>query len=483
MEFTGGFAPDASEFDTSVLHTCTETIPAERGMIAAPLAQTFGAAVLASACRGAFAGATTAGVWRHFAGTQTHLYQRSGTTWTNRTTGSYTGSSTSRWMFAQFGDITLATDDVADIQAITTGNFAAIAGAPKARIVITVPNFAIAFNTQNGATSAAFGDSPDRWWCSAYQDPTDWAISAATQCVSERLIGSGGEITAAAPFGTGWVAYKNRDMFHAYYTGDASVFTTQRVPGNWGCVGPEAVADIGNAHFVVGEDDIFIYDGARPVSVASGKLRNWFFGGVLYPQYSHLVTVRFNRSTGHVWVFYPDSSGELQNAIVYHLASGRWGAASHASLTYPVPISQTVQAVNVLPNSFDGTSTDVLCVFVNGGPMTLNGSRDAGPSVQSVLATGRFGDNGADTFLSRAHVMRTTRSGGSEFAIVSVADVPLQRSGYQATSAQVAGALRADGTADFRSTAAWHSLRWTLNNDFEVSGCEAFIQPAGGRAS
>lgn len=481
MEFTGGFAPDTSVFNLAALSECYEIIPSDSGMRSCPTgALIAGVGVLAAACRGAFSGSKMDGTSRTFAGTQTKLYELVGTTWTDRSSGggSYTGSSTSRWMFAQFGDITLATDDVADIQAITTGNFAAIAGAPKARIVITVPNFAIAFNTQNGATSAAFGDSPDRWWCSAYQDPTDWAISAATQCVSERLIGSGGEITAAAPFGTGWVAYKKRDMFHAYYTGDASVFTTQRVPGNWGCVGPNAVADIGNAHFVVGPDDIYIYDGARPVSVASGKVRKWFFAemiGRLDKSAAHLTAVRYDRAAGLVWVFYPGFSGfgtasNCDRALVYHLATGRWGYAVQA----PANNSDSrLEEAFILMR----TAGDVLAVFdvahdlrtVDGSPISLVADKTL-----PYFTTNYFGDNAQATMLTSAQIMD-----GSEYAvgIFSADDRP------RGLAATYTGAIGADKTVAFRGTAAWHRLHVSVYDEFEITGCEAYIQPAGGRAS
>lgn len=488
IPFDKGFAPDGSMLDPSALSAAVDVIPSERGMRYAPTGQAIsGVGALAAACKGAFSGRKLDGSVRTFAGTATKLYELVGTSWTDRSAGGGSYTTGTRWSFAQFGDITLASNDADNIQQTSSGAFAAIANAPKARIVITVPNFAVAFNTQDGSSSTAFGDSPDRWWCSAYQAATDWAINATNQCVSERLIGSGGEITAAAPFGTGWVAYKARDIFHAFYSGDAAVFTTQRVPGNWGCVGPDALADIGNAHFVVGPDDIYIYDGARPVSVASGKLRNWLFAvpssDSMDPTAAHLTTVRFDRSRGLVWVFYPVFNGGgtvCKQALVYHIASGRWGTSKYATTK---SLTLGVEAAFV---KFESTlAPEVVTVFnASHQIMTLDGGGivPADSLVSPRLKTGLFGQNGGDTMLQRAHMFVASDETDIIDTAGGVTDTPRSASGG-AFGSGVAGAVRSDSQAvDFRSTAAFHSIQWFLKGDFDLSGCEAFIEPAGGRS-
>lgn len=489
IPFDKGFMPDGSMLDPAALSDAVDVIPSERGMSYAPTGRAiFGVSPLAAACKGAFSARKLDGSVRTFAGTTTKLYELVGTTWTDRSAGGGSYTTATHWSFAQFGDISLASNDTDNIQQTSSGAFAAIANAPKARIVITVPNFAVAFNTQDGSASTTFGDSPDRWWCSAYQSATDWAINAANQCVSERMIGSGGEITAAAPFGTGWVAYKARDIFHAHYTGDASVFTTQRVPGNWGCVGPDAVADIGNAHFVVGPDDIYIYDGSRPVSVAAGKLRNWLFaipsdGNSMDATAAHLTTVRFDRARGLVWVFYPVFNGggaTCKLALVYHIATGRWGTSRYAMTK---SVTTGVEAAFV---KFESTlAPEVVTIFDPSHQiMTLDGGGivPADSLALPRLKTGMFGQNGGDTLLQRAHLFAANAETG---AIDYVVDIPrFASAGPVEYGAAVVGAVRADSRAvDFRSTAAYHSIQWSLHGDFDLSGCEAFIQPAGGRAS
>ena len=61
--------------------------------------------------------------------------------------------------------------------------FAPVAGAPKAKILAVLKGFVMAFNTSD----ATYGDSPDRWWCSAYPSCGFRSMStgygtAATKC-------------------------------------------------------------------------------------------------------------------------------------------------------------------------------------------------------------------------------------------------------------------------------------------------------------
>src|SRR5512138_1408784 len=103
-----GFAPDRDPTEPGVITDCTQLIPSEKGMVAAPSAVDANADVLVADCRGAVVLKNTAGVRRTIAGTQSKLYELSGTSWADVSTGTYTGSSENRWSFAQFGDAGLA---------------------------------------------------------------------------------------------------------------------------------------------------------------------------------------------------------------------------------------------------------------------------------------------------------------------------------------------------------------------------------------
>jgi hypothetical protein len=62
------------------------------------------------------------------------------------------------------------------------------------------------------------------------------------------------------------VAYKQRAIFVGVFVGTPVVWQWNLIPGGEaGAVGQEAVCDIGGAHFIVSNDNFWLFDGTRPV--------------------------------------------------------------------------------------------------------------------------------------------------------------------------------------------------------------------------
>lgn len=479
-----GFAPDLHPTTPGVLTDCTQLIPSERGMRSAPSAVAVSAGALSSSCRGAAVLQNTSGTRRTIAGTQTDLYELSGGTWNDVGGVTYTGSSENRWMFAQFGNAAIATNDTERIQASTSGTFSGITAAPVARIVISVPNFVVALNTNDSSGSATYGDSPDRWWCSGFQDHTDWTPSVTTQCTTGRLIGKGGEITAAAPFGSGLVAYKAREMFLANYVGAPVVFQFDQVPGDQGCVGPEAVVDIGGAHVFVGEDNIWLFDGTRPVPIAN-EIRQWFYDDIS-ATYKYRTIVTYDRNNNRVWVFYPssNSTGTPDSAVVYHLGTKRWGRANRtveAVFNFVTPgitwdtlstLSSTWDALPDIPWDSQSwqASGRALAVFNSShAAVTLTGTGE-----NSGLTTGDIGDDYMASSVTRVLLRFTTEP--------TTATVSGQTKTGEGAVASVAGSgTMANSKFDIRQTGRWHRFAFLFTGNVEVSGFRADSVPAGQR--
>jgi hypothetical protein len=114
-----------------------------------------------------------------------------------------------RWSFCQFGNAGLAAAITDTIQRSTSGTFTSIAGAPKAEIIDSVLGFVMALHTNE----STYGDSPDRWWCSALYDETSWTANVSTQATTGRLIEGAGKFTAGARLGDDFIAYKQRALF------------------------------------------------------------------------------------------------------------------------------------------------------------------------------------------------------------------------------------------------------------------------------
>jgi len=322
-----GFSPDVEPTTPGCIAGMSNVIPYEAGMKAAPGAANAGVNALAAACVGSAVVRQLSGGSRFFAGTSSKLYEASGTAWADVSSGTYTLGTDDRWSFAGFGDAVLASSPATVIQRSISGAFAAIASSPKAKIIVSVKGFVIAFATNE----STYGDSPDRWWCSALYNETDWTPSVSTQCTTGRLTDGSGGFTTAVRFGDQVVAYKQRSMHLGHYADAPAVWAWSVVSFDVGCVGPEAAADTSIGHIFVGSDDIYHFDGTRPVSIASGTVRKWWLDNSS-AQYRYRTKLLWDRDNSLVWVFFPSSgsTGACDDCLVFHVGTRQWGRVNIA---------------------------------------------------------------------------------------------------------------------------------------------------------
>jgi hypothetical protein len=481
-----GFLPDADPTTPGALIDCVNVIPSEKGMVAAPALTTAvtGLAALPAECRGSAVLLDTAGVRRHFAGTQTKIYELSGTSWVDRSrAGNYTGSTENRVMFAQFGNAALAANDTEKIQATTSGAFADIATAPIARIVFTMDNFVMALNVNH---AASYGDQPDGWHCSAFQDHSDWTQDVATQATSGRLIGEGGELTAGARLGPYAVAYKLNSIFVGSYVSAPVVWQWDRIPGEVGCVGPEAVADVGGAHVFVGEDNLWLFDGVRPTPIATGQVRAWFFNNSS-ATYRYRTIVKYDKQTSRVWFFFPSASsstGQPDRAIVYNLVSKKWGRSDQvieAAVQFVTP-GLTWDTLDTISGTWDGLPSipwDSQAWQSGGKALAVfNSSHElktlAGTSSGGGFTLWEYGDDDAVSFLRGVRV-RFTQS--PQTGTVSGSTALNAGDTYTTVSS---GTLY-DGKFQLRQSGRFHQVSLTMTGPFEATAVRHDTVQAGMR--
>lgn len=374
------FAPDADFTVPGVIVSAQHLIPTIRGYKAAPTAASAGMAALASTCFGAAVMRDLDNTTRYFAGLATAIYEYTGGAWVDVTRavgGAYGASTDARWSFSQFGNVALATNKADTLQYSDTGAFANITGAPKAKLVETVNQFVIVADTND----AGFGDSPDRWWCCAIGDYTDWTVNTATQCVSSRLTSSPGRITALRRLGDGIVAYKDRAMFAGSYVGAPEAWSFQEVPGQVGCVAQGGVVDIGAAHVFVGSDGNFwMFDGSRPTPIGN-PIKEWFYAD-LYLEYSYRIQSVHDRANSLVYFYYPSrtGAGALDSCIVYNYRANKWGVDDR---TIEAAVDYVAAGV-----TFDGAfATATTFATVDAGLTFDSGFLTAGQPVPAFIDT------------------------------------------------------------------------------------------------
>lgn len=467
-----GFVPDADPMTPGVLTDCTMLVPTERGFRAAPGEVAAAVDPLPAESRGLKVVTLLSGGKRLFAGTQTAAYELTGSTWTNRSrAGGYTGGTENRWTFTQFGNVTIGANQTDTIQAAAaTAAFADIAGAPKARIVESVAGFVMAF----GTVDATNGDEADRWWCSGLYNHATWTPSQATQAATGRLIDAPGEIRAGRRLGGDIVAYKERAMFLGRYVGPPVIWAWQQITGEVGAVSHEAVVSIGTAHYFMGGDDFWVFDGSRPQSIGAG-IRRWFFSranrALLYRTQGY-----YDRVNGTIYWYYASlaSSGELDACIAYNARSGKWGVANRRAmdvLTY-IETDETFDEFGA------GLTYDELPALAFDSPQWLAGGETAailtpartiallsGRAQASSFTTGALGSEGEVAFVSRVtpRFSQAPTSASMEHAWAESSGLPF-------TTAKVSTLSK--GRFDTLLEARWHRLRVVMQGDAEVSAID-----------
>jgi hypothetical protein len=476
-----GFLPDADTTIAGVLTDCTNLIPFDQGMRGAPSAATpSGIPALAAACKGAAVVTKLDDTRRVIAGTYTKIYELLAGVWSDVSTGSYSGAGDMRWMFAQFGNDTLATNSVDTIQKSTGSTFSAIASAPKAKIVFNVGTQVMALNVDDGASK------PNGWHCCATYDATDWVESITTLCASGQLVSASGQITAGGKLGEYAVAYKEKAIYLGQFVGAPSVWDWVQVPGgDAGCIGQSAWCNLGSqGHFVVGMDSFYIFDGTRPVEVGYGEVRQWFYD-VSNPQYRYKTECVYDRQNRCVWIFYPSVDSTSNNrALVYHLPSKKWGKVNitpEAVLNY-VSAGVTIDDLATYSATIDGLSSysfDTQFWLAGGQTLSIFDTSHqlqsiTGPSTSSTMTTGDVGDDDTYTLLNK---IRLRFAPGYKPSAATVQTFTKSEDGE--TPVLTCTSAMQDGKFDVLESARWHRGTFTFTGDHRVTGISATLIAEG----
>jgi hypothetical protein len=482
-----GFAPDADKTTPGILTDCQHLLPFEAGYRGAPSSVAATVPALATQCQGSVVAILLDGTSRVFAGTPTKLWELVSGAWVDRSSGAYTGGTNARWSFCQFGNTTIASNFADAMQSSAAGAFAAVGGgAPKAKIVVSASNnFVMAFNTNDGT----YGVSPDRWWCCAQTDQTNWTPSVSTLATTGRLVGVEGEIIAGMALGDYVVAYKKRAIFVGSFAGPPVVWQFSIVPSSeCGAVGQEAVCDLGGSHFFVSEDNFWMFDGTRPVPVGIGVIRKWFFANV-NPVYLYRTRCTYEKQNNQVRVSYVSRSslGVVDSSIVYHIATKQWGrddVVSQASINYISP-GVTIDGLDAYSSTIDGLPEVPIDspYWTQGGRVAsyFNGSNQltsfAGVTQNSYFITGDFGDDQAVT------MMQPFRARFEKMPATAVATGYYKfNEGDPLTQGAVSSIN--DGKFDLRQSGRFHRVLVNMTGDVTVYGFntdEAATVLVGGR--
>lgn len=484
---TIGFAPDLDRTTPGILTDCTNLIPSTLGMQAAPSSVATDYAALTEAVTGAALTVQLDGTTRFVAGSASYLKEGSGGSWTDVSRGGGYTASDLAWRFAQFGSSMLAANKSCKLQRSTSsgGAFADLT-APKASFVTVIDGFAVVadWDDTGMGLGTTYGDSPNGWWCSAYNDITSWTPSVATQSARGFLVSVPGPITGLRRLGANLVAYKAGGLITGTYVGaSGGVIQWTPVKKAVGCASNEAVVDTGTFHLFPGSNDFYLFDGNEPIEIGQ-NVRAWFFDQ-LNPSYAYNIKALHDIYSGHVWWFYPgpNSAGELDSAIVYDYRRQRWGVADR-SIEAPVEIVLDGITYGTI-DSYFATYGDLPDIpygspFWSAGrpvpalfgtdhvPYTISGSPGAW-----AFTTGIVGDDSNVSMLSRVRVHWVTRPSSATLKNYRAMDAG---DSFVLHGTRSMNTTR--GMFPVRSSANWHQFALNSTGAGEFTGMSVEAEPA-----
>lgn len=476
-----GFAPDVDPTTEGVITNCSQLIPTLNGMAGAPALIDAQIAALTGDCIGAASITLLDGSRKVVAGDADYLYVLATNAWTDISRATvYTTAAGDRWRFAQFGNAIVAANNADLIQVATSGNFANIADAPKAKYLVTAAGFVVAFGINDARVG---GSRPDAWWCSGLYDHATWTPAPANLAEFGYLMDTPGAITGAKRFGNAIIAYKANAIYIGEFVDSTVVWRWNAVQGEIGAVANDCIVDAGTSHLFIGTDDFYLFNGAQPVAIGS-PVREWFFKTADEEFLCNTIGV-FDRKNNRVWWFFSakGNNGALTDALVYHLKANKWGYAKYSAQTIFQYITPDLTydawppgAATTYDNIPDVTYDSV--TFNPGGSVISLVAGDKkiytldGVSASASITTGEFGSDEQYSTLTGVIPRFLSR--------------PTTSSMTHYTKEYLDGDESNNGSADLsgnRYDALWsgrhHNVRFDFTGDFEMVGFTPKLVPDG----
>lgn len=489
-----GFAPDADPVAVpatnqigspvrgiiaSILTNCSGVVPSLRGLKGAPSPASTPLAALANTCQGAAVLAKLDASTRFFAGSATKLYEAATSVWSDVSrAAAYTPNSTQRWRFAQFGNVSLAANGADTIQAsVSTGAFSCISGAPVAAVVETVGAFVFGFNTSTNAHG---------WQCAGINGYTSWTTSIATQAASGVLTATPGPILAGRRFGAAVVAYKKNSMYLGYYVGPPNIWQFDQIPGNAGAMSQEAVVNIGTPdnpkHIFMGEDNFYIFDGAKPVPIGTNRIKQQVFNALLQSRY-YACAALHDRVNNRVYFYYPVADSVLpDHCVVYNYRTDKWGQDDR-QIEVPVEYVTPGITYDSLGNTYstynDLPSLPYDVAFLNSA-QPLPGIFDTSHNVKSLTGVAgntsfTSGDVGNDVnVLSLSRVRPRWLTAPTTASLVN----SYRMNTGDSLTTDATTSLSSSNTFDVMRDARWHRFQQSMTGDWELAVLDVEVEGA-----
>ena len=428
---------------------------------------------------GAFAALDTSGDTFIYAGIDSALYLKNGSSWTDLGTA-FTTADTGYWRFAQF-DTTIIATNFSDLpRAITPGasTSAALATsgtAPKGRQVGVINRFVVI-----GDTDYAGDLIPHRIQWSALGTARDWPIpntsDARTKQSGEQVLPAMyGAVTAIGSGEFFGLIFQRRAITRATYVGGDVVFQFQDYEKTRGCWFPQSMIQVGNLWYFIAADGFYVTDGTSVTAIGDGKFDKTFFADC-DQTYAERVTAAYDYTTKCVMWSYPNFSatdGIPNRLIIFSTVDGRaTNVDDTMELIFPsVSDGYTLEQLDALYGDLDSIPGSLDSPIFQGGANTVMAFANdhtigtfSGTALTARFDTAEFDFNPMGYMFVRGVRPRVT---GSPTGITIAISSRENQDDESRTFGTATSRTARTGICDFRENVKYGSLRCEVIGGFD----------------
>ena len=465
----GPWLPDQPDYQNQGVITATNVLPGATGYL--PLRQlTISTDALDARPRGAIQARDKDGTVFQYSGDAAKLYQNVSNAWTDRSkSGGYSTGDEEVWEFTPWKNKVLAVNFSDNPQQITfaASIFSDLTTAFKARHIASVRDFVVVANTFDSTD----GNVPSRVRWSAFNDETDWTVSASTLSDFQDLKTAAVERIFGGEFG---VIFQKNSVWRMTFVGAPVVFQFDEVLPGIGIITPGAAARAGDAIYFLSDQGFFaLTQGSQAESIGVGSVDRFILDDIDKNNLHRISAVTDATSQRILWA-YPGSGstdGRPNKIIVYDRGLKKWSLIEEeAELIWTAGgLGTTLDALDSVSSSIDALGVSLDSSRWVGGAAEIGVFDEAfksgffdGDKKAGTIVTGEFEFNDG----GRAHLngFRSLVDGGSVSAEVGTRNSQIDVVTFGTPIAQ-----RSSGRFAARKNARYHRFRFTISDDWSAA--------------
>lgn len=488
------FRPDQQPSTPGTLVTCSNVIPTKDGSYFTswvPVNAGYSALGASPIIARMLKTPTTS---RLVVGTANKLYEANGSGgWTDRSAASYGLTGTQRWWITQYGDETIACTPAYATQTSTTGSFANLSNAPKAKVMLSQSGHLLALNYDDGTANP----SGIKW--SSQGSSTTWTAGAGNSAGSATLRESVGPIVGGCELHDVVAVWKSSSMYVGRRVGGTEIWRFNLLSPKVGLVHQDAWHATPVGIIFVSENGVYRWDGSVPQPIDEG-VRIKFYTKLATSSSSIQMTHDESRNCVFFWLFGATECWSYnylsQKWSVAYASTSNLGSSTYASAICTVRDANFSDCSTLAITGAVGSNQRTAHLIFTGGPYLVNLSGESPDNTfVSTFESGiiRSGDAGPDDQTEVTRIVPAWAwESGSLFSAADAKEptaATLVLAGFSRPTAAAASAtgsktVSMNANKRFDVTLAANALRAQLtvtDGYFGISDIGYFMRKAGKR--